>query len=561
MTATFHQPALAAPSRPLRVAARLLLAYVALLAIHVALMPDLYPLADMTRTHILGVPVGTLLRIGFLAAALLVTAVALRAPVLVALDAAPTRSLIVGAFLASVAIALLVLRSFPNSADEYHLLFQADTFRQRRLWQDPPPLPDVFQFVHVIERDGKWVSHFPPGWALVLAAWRALGLQTVLVGPVFGAALLWMTAAFARQAGGVRVVFPAVLLVAVTPFFLFNAASLFSHCFAATLLLLLFHFAERFRIDARAGDAAIAGLALGALGVTRYFTAGLGALACLAMLLPYIRQRHLLPGLAALATGGVFLAGLLAYDRAVTGNALQTVSGWAYPSLRLGLWSVNEFGIRSTPLDAVKNVVLQWIELSEFTSPILPLAYLAALLVLVRDRALRIYDLLPLLFAAGLFFYPEIGGNRYGPRYWFDAFPFAAVAIARAFCLVWSRREPAQRALLSTALLAHLAFAVASIPFACAYFRTVVDQRMALYDDVDARRLQNALVLLTRGTGTLRPMLYWDLTRNGTRIDPAAPVLYAIDDGRDLAPLLALYPARSVWRWNGTVLSCVEHCP
>jgi hypothetical protein len=169
-------------------------------------------------------------------------------------------------------------------------------------------------------------------------------------------------------------------------------------------------------------------------------------------------------------------------------------------------------------------------------------------------------DLLPLWFAIGLFFYPEIGGNRYGPRYWFDTFPFVVVTVLRAGAILWDSQKARQRALLSTALLAHLAFVAASIPFACAYFRTVVDQRMALYDEVAARHVSHALVLLTHGTGKLRPMLQWDLTRNGTRIDPDAPVIYALDWDRDLTPLLALYPDREVWRWNGTSLVCVERC-
>jgi hypothetical protein len=369
-----------------------------------------------------------------------------------------------------------------------------------------------------------------------------------------------MTAAFARQVGGPRIVFPAVLLVATTPFFLFNAASLYSHCFASLLLLAFWFFGERFRATARARDAAWAGVALGVLGTTRYFTAAMGALPYVVTLVPRLTRKHFVRGLAAVATGGVFLLALLAYNNAVTGSPLTTVSSWAYPSLKLGLWGMNEFGDRTTPVTAVKNVVYQLIELAEFTSPLVPIAYGAALVYLHRRRQLQMFDLLPLLFAAGLFFYPEIGGNRYGPRYYFDTFPFLIVTVLRAAALAWDEGKAHSRALLSTALLAHLAFACASIPFACAYFRTVVDQRMALYDEVAARHISNALVLLTRGTGQLRPMLQWDLTRNGTRIDPAAPILYALDWGRDLTPLLSMYPDREVWRWNGTSLVCVERC-
>lgn len=556
--ASAHDPSMR--GRALRAGSRLLLAFVVLLALHVAITRDLYPLDDRMQGHVLGVPSGLLLRAGFMLVALAVMAVALRRPVLVSFEAPPLRWTLALAFVATGAIAILVLRGFPNSADEYHLLFQADTFRQLRLWQDPPPLPDFFFFMHIILRDGKWVSHFPPGWPSVLALWREVGLPTVLAGPAAATALLAMLAAFARRQADARLAFLAVLAVATTPFFLLNGASLFSHCFAALLLLAFWHFGERFRAEPSWQSAALAGLAIGMLGTTRYFTAAIGALPYLLVLLPHLTRRHLVRGLAAIATGGIFLAALLLYDRAITGHALTTVSGWAYPDLKLGLWAVNEFGTRSTPLDALRNVALQLLELMEFTSPLLPLAYAASLLYLIRSKRLRMVDTLPLWFVVGLFFYPEIGGNRYGPRYWFDAFPFAVVTVLRAGAIVCDCQNLRQRALLSTALLAHLAFAVASIPFACAYFRAVVDQRMALYDEVDARQLRNSLVLVAHTTGTLRPMNVWDLTRNGLAIDPAAPVLYALDDGRDLTPLLSAYPERDVWRWNGSGLICVERC-
>lgn len=554
---------LPAPSRALRVTLTLLLAFVMLLAVHVAIVEDLYPLDAPDSDHVLGVPVSVLLRAGLAGAALLVMLGMARRPVLLTL--APTgrwtAATIVLAFVASVAIAFLVLRQFPNSADEYHLLFQADTFRQGRLWQAPPPLQKFFFFIHIIERDGKWVSHFPPGWALVLALWRALQLPTALVGPTAGVALLVATAAFARLVGGTRLVWPSVLMLAASPFFLFNAASLFSHCFAAALLVVFWTLGERFRQRPTVRDAAWAGVAIGVLGITRYFTAAAGALPYGLGLLPRLTRKHLVYGLAAFATVGVIGAAFLAYNNAVTGSPLRTVSAWAYPDLKLGLWSVNEFGEKSGPVATLKRHAFQWLELMEFTSPLVPLAYGAALLYLRRLRRLRAFDLLPLLFSLALLVYPEVGGNRYGPRYYFDTFPFLVVAVVRAGALAWDAGDTRRRALLSTLLLGHLAFAAASLPFACAYFRTIVDARMALYDQVEALGLHDAVVAMPIvPTGTLRSVSPWDLSRNGTRIDEHAPVLYTVDWGTGLEPLLERYPARSIWRWDGAHLTCTERC-
>jgi hypothetical protein len=89
----------------------------------------------------------------------------------------------------------------------------------------------------------------------------------------------------------------------------------------------------------------------------------------------------------------------------------------------------------------------------------------------------------------------------------------------------------------------------------------VIDQRMAMYDAVADRGLHHALVVMSLvPTGTLRPMYPWDFTRNGTEIDDRTSVLYALDCGRGLAPLLARYPDRAVWRWDGAQRTCIERC-
>ena len=53
-----------------------------------------------------------------------------------------------------------VLQEFPNSADEYAYVFQADTFGAGRLWNPTlaRPLQEFFQFNHVAQRDGKWLQ-------------------------------------------------------------------------------------------------------------------------------------------------------------------------------------------------------------------------------------------------------------------------------------------------------------------------------------------------------------------------------------------------------------------
>src|SRR4051812_47622802 len=89
-------------------------------------------------------------------------------------------------------VALVVLRSFPNSADEYGYLFAAETFLKGRLWNPAPPPPlDLFlEVTHIFAIDGKWVSQYPPGWPVVLAGLSLVGLPFVAAAPVVGALLV-----------------------------------------------------------------------------------------------------------------------------------------------------------------------------------------------------------------------------------------------------------------------------------------------------------------------------------------------------------------------------------
>ncbi|MDB5366927.1 MAG: hypothetical protein JWM77_2854 [Rhodospirillales bacterium] len=542
----------------------LLAVFAALNLLHAALTPNLFPLAlRVGAGEALRWPSLVRLFVVAIASLVCVWTVARARPVPSALSRwqSLARWAIALSLPVSVLIAGVVLRRFPNSADEYQMLFQVETFRQGLLWQAPPPLDDLFQYMHIINRDGKWVGHFPPGWPAAVLAWTSLGLPAWLAGPACGAAMLALLYVFARRVADPRLAAPIVACVAITPFFLFNAASYFNHVFAAATLLALWIGADRFIARPQLGNAAATGAALGGLAVTRYFSTLLAALSVAIALLPRLRLRHVAFGLAGVLAGLCFVAPLLLYNREITGSAFTTVSGWAWPKLTFGLWATTEFGFHSTPIDAIRALLKQIFELAEWTSPVVPLAYAAALGVLLRRRMLRAFDLLPLLFVIAFLFYPDVGGNRYGPRYYFDPFPFAVLAIARGGAALWPGASSRLRAVLLACVALHVTFALATLPFASIYLRRVVDERMAIYDLVDEQKITNAVVLVAAPTGHLRPMYEWDLTRNGTRIDPGAPVLYALERGADSASrLAALYPTRKILRWDGGTLRCVERC-
>jgi hypothetical protein len=542
----------------------LLFAFVALHALRTWATPNIFPLAEHQDLDLPANWFALELRALTILVAFLLSACALwRAPAVPRFEPGRHAVLlsIAAATLLAAAGATVALRCFPNSGDEYHMLFQAETFREGRLWQDPLPLQQYFSFAHIMELGGKRVSHFPPGWPLLVAGWTALGLPACLAGPAAGALLLVGVAALARETAGGRAVLPSVILVAATPFFLFNAASYFSHTIAAAWMLFFWLFGTRFIQRPAAGNAALAGLCLGWLAITRYYTALLTFLPFAVALLPRLRARHVRYGLVAALAGACILVPFLAYNQAVTGSPLQTVSSWAYPKLKLGLWAVAETGVHSGPIAAFKRAGLQILELLEWTSPAFVTAYAGALFVLVRRRALRAMDTLPVLFVLAFLLYPDVGWNRYGPRYYFDPFPFAALAVVRAGLLLWDEAKPRIRPLLGGLATAHFAFAISVLPFAAVYMRLATDERLVPYEEAERLKLKRALVVLTEDTGELRPLAIWGMTRNGTHMNPAAPVLWAADRGAGTIRLLSQYfSERSIWLWDGVRLTCVQRC-
>jgi len=72
--------------------------------------------------------------------------------------------LIIGTLFAASLLLVWVLRAFPNSADEYGYIYEAETLLAGRLWNPLPPHSEFFTFLHIFEKDGKWVREYPPGW-------------------------------------------------------------------------------------------------------------------------------------------------------------------------------------------------------------------------------------------------------------------------------------------------------------------------------------------------------------------------------------------------------------
>jgi hypothetical protein len=431
----------------------------------------------------------------------------------------------------ALAVALIVLQRFENSADEYAFVFQARTYLAGRLWNPPPPLGQGLAADYTWVSGLKWAGQYPPGWPGLLAAAGLAGVPFWLVNPVLGAALLALLWRLAKGRGGW-----ALAAFALSPFFVFTAASYHSHVAAAVGALLAFALAEAALARRSTVLALGVGAVLGYLGLIRYATA---ALVALPLVLSLLRSRSGEQGadprprllLAAVAGMVPFGLALLAYHWAITGDPLKPVY-W------LGGRTVDHLYFDPEGIRRGAEISLwRLVELSEWMSPALLPLYGLALAAKLRARSLTAADWVFPLFVGLYLFYPFDGANRYGPRYLFDAVPFLVLTIATAELGVFGRR---------LAVLAVVA-TLCTQPFLWGRYRAIVAERLDVDRQVREKGLDHAVVLVESDPGRIWRMEAGDLARNG--IDADGPVLYARGDLVDAASVRRAFPERALWRY------------
>jgi hypothetical protein len=453
----------------------------------------------------------------------------------------------------SLAIGVGVLQRFPNSGDEYASVFQAWTYAAGRLWNPAPPLPEFFETNYVYVDHGRAFGVFPPGWSLVLAGAMRVGIAECLVNPALGALTIWLVYLLGRRLDGAREGLVAAALVAISPFFLFNAASYFAHTLCGVAVVAGVLAATRYAERARPLDALLLGGAVGAAVLTRYYT---GLLCALPMLLIVVRPlNRFLRAVPWIIIGGLpFAAFLLFYNQAVSGSAWRlSLSG---VSLYFDHWFAPNWLPRG--FDMLGTHLLRYLL---WTPP--AFVFVAAGLAVAEFRAWnadgsrcldRRRGALVLASAAlvvGMFPYTDRGGNQYGPRYYYEAFPLLVVFVVSVLSARLRGGSGPSSVASARRLAIALGVSVAMVVPLTAWHAyqewRVVRERTDVYRQVTRAGLRNAIVLLSGRVGRVRSMAATDLTRNGVTWD--APVLYALDWCAGNATLARTFPNRALYRY------------
>lgn len=454
------------------------------------------------------------------------------------------------AFVAAFVVHLVVLQQFPNSGDEYAYLWQASAFARGEITAETPQPQEAFRLNHIGDVNGRRFCKYPPGWPLLLAVGVLAGAPGV-INPLLAALALGGIYRLGCSWIGRRAAMLGVAVTAISPFFLLNAGSYHSHpscLFALTALALAMTWAAE-----RPGPwpLVVAGASFGLAVLIRPYTAclvGVPLLAAFAKDLwssaPHAgpsrsgRGRTPWHDLMWFGLGGApYACVLLTVNRAVTGSWVTLP--WTYfdPRETLG------FGVYGhTMLHGVKTTLRLCAEGVLYTS------FIGAVLVaLAWGRALPHRRLLWVLLCApiaGYLFWWSDGGNRYGPRFYFEGLlAFTLLAGAGLDRLSTLRRF--RTLVIAGAAVAAVVFAV----LAAGAHRQIYARR-DVYRAVEAAGLDHAVVLLQTASAD---MVRIDLTRNPPDV-AGARVLYGLSRGAEDRDVRQAFPDRTIYwyRWTAS---------
>jgi len=347
----------------------------------------------------------------------------------------------------------LVLQGMPIADDEAAYVFIARTLLEGRLANLSPGDPEFFTNQFFVLGNGLWYGKYPIGHPLLLALGELVGAR-FLIGPLVTAATAGLTYLVGVRLLGRRQASLAVLLLLVSPQFVFMGATELSHSSMAMFTMLGLLLTLRVKDGAGPGWALLAGIAWGYALLVRplpgvlYVPVIFGAILA-GKELPW-KRRLVSLGLGALPV--LAAVALLFYvNHLHTGNAGQSgyhvahVSGQAPSGLAgLGLFS-NDKGQLATSIGAAVLRTNFWL----FGWP---LSLLFVFLVRLKRDRLLFFGLIGAVFAYR-FVAPKTCVATLGSVYVTEAMPLLALATAGGMARVRSYLTdgPGSRAQLASA--------------------------------------------------------------------------------------------------------------
>lgn len=223
-------------------------------------------------------------------------------------------------FVLAAFLSFFVYQNHPHIQDETAYLMHARFLAQGALTLPAPPVPAVFDF-YLMELDGsRWYPSPPPGWPLFLALGVRVGMPW-LVNPTLAALSVLLTYLLLQALYDRRTARLAVLLLCISPWFLFMAMNLMTHTATLFCALLAALGVVWARETGQARWAWLGGAALGMVSLIRPLE-GVALAALLGLWALGVGGARLKPGaLAGLILGAALVGGaVLPYNAWLTGD-------------------------------------------------------------------------------------------------------------------------------------------------------------------------------------------------------------------------------------------------
>lgn len=456
--------------------------------------------------------------------------------------------ILAGTLVGLITINREILHSFLNSADEHSCYFLAECLRMGQWFVEPHALSEFFNVVHVGNKAGKWFSVYPPGWP---ALW-ALGMQLQIqdwINPILSVSGLFFFYLTGCRLFGKQTGIAALFLTAITPFFLFTGASYFSHstCF---FTMALFSWSYLKWTDAETPKAQIKWAIILALAVgyglaTRYLTMAVFAAPFLLISFKNILLRKEKPRTDHYVIVGILAAFMLLIfyqNYVISGKPLKAPNKFDKSWERLG------FRGDYSVLDGILFIFARFFYLMDWAPSLFPILYFIFLFrktpELNLDQKLFRWSFLFPVFA--YFFYFSWGGNQYGPRYYYEAFPFLVLTICEGIGRSWKSDSGGVKKLLFFVVLGSLIQNAYLLHKQGNYFEKVSAQRKALYQLAEETITVPSIIFIRGFLGQELVMSQEDAVRNHPSLE--SKILYAHDRGEDNQRLMNYYPDRVYYR-------------
>lgn len=340
-----------------------------------------------------------------------------------------------------------VFESIPHIQDSISYLFQAKYFSAGHLYLPAPPDAASFKVSHVVNDGIKWYGYGTPGWPAILSLGVLAGVPW-LVNPLLGGLTILLTHLFITRLYNRQFAHIVVLMLSVSPWFLFMSASYLTHPLTIVWGLLALLAIEKERESGKGLWGAVAGVCLGALFLTRSLDGILIGLAAGLWTLGLWKKRLKFRSIISLVIACIIVGSLIfLYNYALTGDATYPPQmKWAderwYPGAdRLGfgqnIGNVNWPHLDPFPGHGLKDVLLNLylnfyaanFELFGWSFGSFCFVVLALILRGI-NRIDSFFLSIIVVILIGQSFYWGNGGPDFGSRYWYHlAIPFIVLTI------------------------------------------------------------------------------------------------------------------------------------